>query len=195
VFAFVLPSKCTTTTPLPLGLWSTPVTSPPPPLTVSWAAVAASFPLLGALHPHAALSSNRTTLHRFLPTPMLQDRALPPPTTGSSNRHWNTDEPPLPFYPCRRPTSRLSPTDRHISWCHPGAPLVHPGYTGPPASRPPCCHVCGPRVTCAGMRDASLAGPGRQAEAQLAFRPAVRVSFKSFLFVLNSRKQFKFQNS
>jgi hypothetical protein len=44
--------------PLPLGLWSTPVTVPLPPLIISRAAIAAGFPLLGALCPRTTSSSN-----------------------------------------------------------------------------------------------------------------------------------------
>jgi hypothetical protein len=44
--------------PLPLGLWSTPVTVPLPPLVISRAAVAVGFPLLGALCPRTTSSSN-----------------------------------------------------------------------------------------------------------------------------------------
>jgi hypothetical protein len=172
--------------------------TPSSPALVSTASVLAGRcpigPSLLSLSPVAA---------RYCCPPLSSYRIPPPPR--------NTDEPPLsPPPPHRRPTSQVSPGDRH-----PGAPLVLTGYTMPLASchratapsraRTPCgdraTSVPGARVTRAlarGLPGRGLAKPfgrsrvaGRHALWAVAPGRTRPSTAPGFLFVLNSRKPFK----
>jgi hypothetical protein len=104
--------------------------------------------------PRSPLSTAPLGPHSLLSLQLLQGPAAPPLAIGS-RRCLKMLMSHLFLSPRHRPTSPVSPTDRHIAWRHPGAPLVLPGYTLSPASRR---RACGPHaVTAPRARNPALA--------------------------------------